>query len=328
MPLAIVGTLLCAIALGALGADQAKPEPAPIVLTPSSSKTLEIPGFSFSGNAQCDAKGNVYFHTGFDPNDSVIFKVQSDGSSTAYRLAGADADETYFVAFRVNPDGKLWLLDGGRQGHEGVYLFEFGEDPSSPARRRLEAPDDLNVQNFLVLRNDHVLLEGYFDERAKSERRGHSYFAEFEASGKLIRESSGKISDKVLKDLATRAPDASAAQGDNGLVYFLESDKVTVVSPTGQETKDIRFSLPEPGYRAYSLYIAGGRLLIGFLRPSEQKPFIVARYALFDASTGEQLRLYEPGPDTGNNLVCFSDEGLTFYRVEHGRVKLVTAAAN
>jgi hypothetical protein len=317
--------LLCGIGLGA---NQAKTPPAPITLMPASSKILEIPGFSSSGNAQCDATGNLYFHTGFDPNDSVVLKVLTDGSSSIYRLVGTDAAETYFTAFRADPDGKLWLLDGGREGHEGIYLFQFGDDPSHSTRTRLDAPEDLEVENFMVLRNDHILLNGYFDENATPKKRGRSYLAEFEPSGKLVRESLERIGDDTLKDLSSRSPDAAAAQSDNGLIYLLEPDKVSVMSSSFKVIRSIKFNPPEPDYRAYNLYFASGRLLIAFMKPSEQRPFIITRYALLDASTGEQLRLFQPGPETGNSLVCFSNEGFTFYRVEHGRVKLVTATAN
>ncbi len=326
-------TLATLLLLGiALGADQVDTSQAPITLTAASSKTLEIPGFSFSGNAQCDASGNLYFHTGFDPNDSIILKLRTDGSSSIYRSAGTSAAATYFWAFRVDPEGKLWLLEGGREEHEGVYLIVFGDDPNSPTRTKLDAREELNVQNvqnFVVLQNGHILLHGYFDEKAPKKERGRSYVAEFDPSGKLVRKSlNGKFSEGELKDIGSRVADAPAAQDDSGRIYLLGPDKVLVVSPNGQIERNIKFRLPEPSYRAYNLYVAGRRLVIGFYRPSEQKPQIIPRYALFDTSSGKQLRLYQPSAELGGSMVCFSDEGFTFFRVEHGRVKLLMATTD
>lgn len=253
--------MLFQIALGANAGDTAD---VPIKLAVTFSHELTLPGFSFSGNAQCDASGNLYFHSGFDGNDSLVLKLRTDGTSTVVRLPDKEATETYFLAFPVSPDGKLWFLDGGREGNEGIYLFEFDDDPTSPIRTHLDAPEGLNAQNFIVLNNGHVLLQGYFDENAPREQRGRGYLGEFDSSGKLLRKSFGKVSEEVLKDVATRAADAAAGQSEDGMTYLLEPDKVVVISQAGEVVKNLPLRTPAPGYRAYNLYVAGRRLVVGF----------------------------------------------------------------
>jgi hypothetical protein len=102
--------MLFQIALGANAGDTAD---VPIKLAVTFSHELTLPGFSFSGNAQCDASGNLYFHSGFDGNDSLVLKLRTDGTSTVVRLPDKEATETYFLAFRVSPDGSygFWTAD-------------------------------------------------------------------------------------------------------------------------------------------------------------------------------------------------------------------------
>jgi hypothetical protein len=300
-----------------------------ITLTASSSRFFNLPGFSFSGVAQCDSQGNLYFHSGLQENESLILELRADGSHAIYTLPATLGMPFYFVAFRVDFNGKLWLVAGG-PGDE-VDLFEFHDDSREPSRTRLDASPSMNaltIHNFVVLQNRNIVLQGYFDAKAPAKRRGHSYLAEFDASGKLVRNLVDKPSGEVLSYIANREPVAAAAQGENGLSYLLEPDKVLVMSQTGKVVRKIALPPPEADFHAYQLYMAKGRLAVAFSKTERQPGPIDTLYALFDASTGERLRVYRPGPETGGNLVCFSDDGFTFYRVEQRRVKLVTATVD
>jgi hypothetical protein len=101
-----------------------------------------------------------------------------------------------------------------------------------------------------------------------------------------------------------------------------------VLSPSGDVAREIKLVPPQPDYRPYLLYLAGQRLAVGDSKTEKRPHRLQTLYALLDASTGQPIRLYQPSPELGNSLVCFSSDGFTSYRVDHGRIELVTAAAN
>ncbi|MGC2743178.1 MAG: hypothetical protein WA672_08315 [Candidatus Angelobacter sp.] len=300
----------------------------PIVLTSNSSKVLPMPVFSAETGPQCDSGGNLYFNTGFSAKSRVVLKLDtSDGSTTVFRPRDASAAETYFVAFHVTAEPKIAILVGGKNNEP--YVYEFDEnDPVNAHRISLEVPDGLNaltVQGFIVLPNQRILLQGYFDDAAPKERRNHGYVAEFAPSGKLLELSLEKASSDVLKSVAGRAAKTEASQSKDGTTFLLEADRIVVLSPAGQVERTIKLTPPEPGYLSDQLYMHRGQLVVGFYHIEDGgRPKV--RYELMNPWTGEIIRIYQAAAELGNNLVCFSDEGLSFMKEEKGHVKLMNAS--
>jgi hypothetical protein len=305
----------------------AEKDQAPITLVATSSRPLDVAGFSSWGESQCDLDGSLYFHTGLRFNDLIFLKLGSDDTHQIYTTEGTPQEDECYDAFRVTPDGKLWVLAGEK--HENISVLEFGDDAKTPRRTKLDTPEEfdvLSVTNFVVLQNEHVRIYGTLGEKAPKRDQGRRYSMEFDASGKLVRKTMDKTSSG--SPAADRYKDASAAQGIDGTLYVLAEDKVLVMSATtGQLMRNIKFRPPETGFEAHQLYVAGRRIVVGFSKAEAGRPLTVL-YALFDATSGEQLRLYKPGPELGNNMVCFSNDGFTFFKVENRHVVLVTAAAN
>jgi hypothetical protein len=306
----------------------AEKDEAPITLVATSSRPLDVAGFSAWGAAQCDLEGSLYFHAGLHLNDLIFLKLGSDDTHQLYTAQGSPEEGEYYVAFRVSSDGKLRVL-AGEKNDSSISVLEYGDDPTTPRRTKLGTPEEfdaLSVTNFVVLQNEHVRIYGTMGEKAPKREQGRRYSMEFDASGKLVRKTMDKTSDSSTA--ADRYKDSSAAQGIDATLYVLAEDKVLVMSPTtGQLIRNIKFRPPEPGFEAHQLYVAGRRIVVGFQKANLGTPLAVL-YALFDATSGEQLRLYQPGPEIGNNMVCFSNDGFTFFKVENRHVVLVTAAAN
>jgi hypothetical protein len=305
----------------------AEKDQAPITLVATSSRPLDVAGFSAWGASQCDLDGSLYFHAGLHLNDLIFLKLGSDDTHQLYTAQGSPEDGEYYIAFRVSSDGNLRVLAGEK--NDGISVLEYGDDPTTPRRTKLGTPeqfDRMSISNFVVLQNEHVRIYGVLGEKAPRREQGRRYSMEFDASGLLVRKTMDKTSDGST--VADRYKDASAAQGNDGTLYVLAEDKVLVVSPTtGQLIRNIKFRPPEPGFEAHQLYVAGRRIAVGFEKANPGTPLAVL-YALFDTTSGEQLRLYQPGPEIGNNMVCFSNDGFTFFKVENRHVVLVTAAAN
>ena len=311
------------------GDEQPNKGQPPIVLAAGSSKVLSLPGFSAETGPQCDPRGNLYFRTGYSELASVVLRIAAkDGSPTVYKVTDPAADGSYFVAFHVGREGKIAVLMGGKKDEPSVYQFKEN-DPAGTNRTALEAPeglDALTVHAFVVLPNDHILLQGYFGKGAPKDKLGHAYLAEFESSGKLLRLSLNNVSDELLKSVENWGAKTETAQGEDGRTYLLLEDRVVVLSPGGEVERELKLTPPESGYRPDLMYMHGGQLIIGFyLLGGAGKPIQGVRFELLEPSSGEILRTFEGAPELGNNLVCFSDEGLTFMRFEHGKVKLINA---
>ncbi|HEY2115825.1 MAG TPA: hypothetical protein VGJ51_12080, partial [Candidatus Angelobacter sp.] len=274
---------------------------------------------------QCDSKGNLYFRTGRSRRKALILKIASkDGVPTAYQVSGQPV-EAFFVAFHVT-GGRIAMLMGGKNSEPFVYEFSE-DDPGNVSTTALEAPEGLNalnVQSFVVLQNDHFVVQGYFGEGTPADKIGHSYLAEFASSGKLLRLTLNKASNDVIKGVAQRGAKTQAAQGQDRMTYLLLADRIVVLSQ-GSVDREIKLKPPASGYKPDVLYMHERRLVVGFLPAGEPGQNLKPLFQLLDPSTGEVLRTFESGPEVGSGLVCFSDEGLTFMKMENKELKLINA---
>ncbi len=303
----------------------------PITLKADSSKVLPMPMFSFETGPQCDSNGDLYFNAGSTAKSQVVLKLATrDGSTTIFRPRDETGAETTLLAFHVSVDSHVTSLVGGKKDEPYVYLFDEN-DPAKSSRIKLDVPDGVNawtIQNFLVLPNGRILLQGYFDTKAPTDKKGKSFFASFDPSGSLLKLSLEKAADDVLKSMvsgdASRGAKTEAAQSKDGTTYLLFPDSVAVITPAGSISRTMKLTPPEPGYVPDQLYMNRGRLVVGYFSPDISGK-MKARYQLLNPSTGELIRLYQPDAELGSTLVCFSDDGFTFLRPEKGHVKLMNA---
>ncbi len=309
-------------------ARAAKQPPEPALLLPGSVKVTSMPAFGWIGPAQCDSDGNVYWHSGYELNAVTFLKLLADGSHVIYDPTDEDAGKLLFIAYYVTSDGRLLVLVTNQR--EELYLLKGGDDAGGFTRSKIDAIEGVGpwtIKSFVALPDGTLLLQGYFDEKAPKEEQGHAYLIELDSSGRVVRKSSDKMRPEAFKS-ASESGTGAPVIGADGLIYFLESDKVVAVSRSGEVARRIPLHPPGEGYEAWQLNTSGGRLLITFLKSPGKKNGVreLARYSLLDLSTGEQLATYRPADELGNVLVCFSDEGLTFYRLNKDKyVELVTA---
>jgi hypothetical protein len=308
------------------------PQDAPIPLKASWSKQLTMPSFMWGDLPQCDAEGNLYFHAAVNVNDSIILKLKDDSSHSIYVLPNEDASKTDFVAFRVSRDGTLRLLAHERKPDRFI-VYKFNSDGEDPTSTVLDSPAGLSILNFQALSNGHVVAHGYLDinaERAMNgdsagEKNGRSFFGEFDPSGKLLRKSEDKASELIERRASTWVGNAAVAESDDGQSYLLAGENILVLSATGELIRTIPLHSPHKDFDPVNIFAAGPWLLVAFFSVEKQGSAFSAMYELIDRSTGEQLRTYVPDKELGNNLVCFSSEGFTFYGVENRHVKMTVA---
>lgn len=313
--------------------DKKAPPQDPVPLAVSSSKALATPSIFHMGNAQCDDKGDIFFLSG-SPQTQVVYKLMSDGSHDVYSLLGDDARDYFYKAFHADRDGRVSLLEIEKKSLRPV-LFSFGEDSTEPARTTLDAPPEMDypgIFSFIQLKTGHILLQGFFGESAPAKDQGHAYIVEFDASGRLLHTFTERNGDKVVD--GNWAGHNAPLEGDDGFIYVLLPGKVLVLSQTGRVRKTITLAPPAEGYVAFQMYLSGSRLAIGYYKrgPVGQGHVLKVEplYAVFDASSGRQLRAYKPVAElTKSILVGFSDEGFIFYKSgRDGEVDLLTARAD
>lgn len=319
-------TLVLLFILGSAGAQEKTPAlpAAPVLLSESESKTVQMSNLYAAGSSACDAGGNLYFNTASDFNTSSIMKLMRGGEYFVYKTPH-EQEKSYFVGFRVNLDGIVYVLNAS---HTKLYLYEFSSDTSDPRRTELDMPAGLEPTNFLVLPRGDVLVDGYFTDSAPS-RHGQSYLGHFAASGRLLHESSDKLSDAVSGDIKSNLIglfSGAAAIAENGRGYLLSGNDVLVLSTEGL-VDTFHLTPPQEGFRPLNIFVVGGRIVVAFINNSAKTLPLPTLYELLDASTGKEIRTYKPADEMGNNLVCFSKEGFTFLRVEvgKGRLKLISA---
>jgi hypothetical protein len=310
------------------GTDQQSSPPIPRVLRGSSSQPLGVPPFGAYDNAYCDNDRNLFFHIGAETasfNKGVIMKLAPNSQMpTLYQLPGEFSGKIGFLEFFVTPSGSVWLLEEAPDGT--IYAFGFDSDGSMASRSRLDAPEHLRAADFVVSEHGVTLLGGYFNNDAPENLRGKTYLALFEKSGKLRKEiKQESIQDVDLKDITKKLHDGGVGVGPEGNFYFLHSNEILVISEYGDVVRRLSFRRPAKDATATKIDLSDGALSIHFVKPNKDGP-LLTQFLLLDSATGEPFALYEPSDELGNNCVCFSHrDGYTFFRIENGKVKLVSA---
>jgi hypothetical protein len=305
--------------------ERVKDDP-PAILTVASRKPLDLPGFSAFGFAQCDAEGNLFYHSGYFVNDPVVLKISIDGSHTLYTPQGEGADHVIFVSYSVNRDGKLYLLTQDREAQH-LQLYSFGDDPNSPARINLDLPDEVafkNISGFVALEKNLVFFGSFTNEKVKSDL-GRSFVLQFDVSGKLLRKSFENVKDESHKEVV-RTWDPTTKQGDDGLVYSLQQNNVVVRSISGEKIRSLPFETPRD-YQPFDIYVAKGRVAVVFAKHELYKPMQV-RFQLLDSSSGESLRTYEPSQELKGHEACFTGDQFSFLGMRDDKSELEFAPAN
>ena len=310
------------------------PVPPAVPLPATEVKATSTQWFWWIGAAQCDGEGNIYWHSGsLNVQDLTFVKLLTDGSSAIYHPVGSQSADLDFISYYVSHNGELFVLATERANYKVLYLLKAGNDPGSFSSARLDVPDGLDpmtVNGFAVLPSGETFIHGYFGKEAPKADRGRSYFLELDASGKLLRRSSGQVSDSAAKDVDKGIVPLQVAPaiGGDGLIYVLGPGRVLGLSPSGEVIRTISLSPPKDGYDApFDLRAAGNRLLLTWRKSAERH--VETEYELLDGSTGEVLRLYRP-TESKDMLVCFTRNSLIFDggKDKAGNIQLVTAPAN
>lgn len=318
-------SVLLVLLMSGLMAQDALKQMSPRPLKSSHTVELPVPAFGAYGDPQCDENMAIYYHLATDKyGRTVLLRFsQSGDESTLYKLPDEFAESTDFVDFSVTPSGDVEALVIDQEFHP--IIFGFNSEGHVSSHARLEIPNHVMAKHINLFSNGTVLFSGYYTSAAPTALAGKGYVSLFQASGKLL-----KTLDRLREETKLDTPEpghpveSATTIGRDGNVYLLTASKVLVISPSGKLRREITFTKPSPEFSAVTVQYSDGWLAISFAKP--EKPEILFRYLVVNASDGSPLGLYEPTEETGNDNVCFSrHDGFLFLGSEHGRVKLVTA---
>jgi len=125
-----------------------------------------------------------------------------------------------------------------------------------------------------------------------------------------------------LKDSKLAEGGVASARGN---LYFLASNQISVISPSGELIRKVPFTKPDRESIATKVYASGGVLIVALNVIKKSDPNVSRRYLLLDENTGEAKAYYQP-PDRNWSDVCLTtDQALVFLAPERGKNKLVTA---
>ncbi len=303
------------------------PEQTPITLQADSSRTVHVPDFSSQGDAKCDASGNMFFDVDdVSSNAGSLLEISRDGSRTSVytprgHSAGTTGDGVQLMDFAVAPSGGVHEL---MQSQKEVFVLDFDSDGDVKHRTRLEVPDHVEAKKLAVFDDGVMYFAGFFTRLAPVDQRGASYVALFESSGKLRTRLTGYPAIK-LAELGTKIPEGAALTAQDGNLYVLSPDKVTVVSENGDIVRSMPFTKPDPETSAVRLDVSEGLLSI-VLAKTGKNHLEIRKYLVIYAVTGEKFGYYEASAELGNTDVCFSrTDGYAFTQGDNGQLKLINA---
>src|SRR5579859_4429788 len=266
---------------GLLAQDTLPNKPRP--LTASSTHQLQVPPFGAAGVVQCDENSATYYHL-FSGSYSrtVILRFSLSGEkSTLYKLPDDLAGTTSFIDFSVSPGGEVSALVGDSEFRP--IVFRFDSDGNVSSQTKLEAPEQVVGEHIAVFPNGTMLFYGYYGRQAKKDLIGKRYAGLFKASGELLKRLDKlDLGEMKIDQQGTHLPEGGATVGRDGNVYLLSSDKVLVVSPSGQVQRKISFSKPDPEFSAFSVQSSDGLLAISFAKPGKKE--LMFRYLVVNAS--------------------------------------------
>jgi hypothetical protein len=299
-------------------------------LSTTSMKALSVPAFSSTHPGQCDSLGNLYFQLSngterFDGSYIMRLAVESETPTVyAIPLDLAKLHEAW-VNFSVSLNGKVSILDEDGTGQMNILSYDANGRVISQVK--LETPDQLDPRDLFVYDSGVILLSGYYGPQAPPLARGKTYTALFEPTGKLrkvLEAESNLFID--LMELKRKPLDSTGVIGPDQLLYYARSNHISAIREDGTVVRRFSFSKPADTDTVASIKYSDGLLSVEFVGMTAEHT-IRTQFLVLDVKTGDRVGFYTHTADQGNNSVCFSrHDGYTFFRIENGKVKLVTAS--
>jgi hypothetical protein len=303
---------------------QSPPVIFPLSLTgdPQATKAAPFGGLS---DTQCDDAGNIYVHYVTRQSDSFSFssgvtKIQSDGRAEKIAMDNQpDSGPVHVFQFAAAQDGSLHEIARARKFNSPdapteVYYVTFDSDGTFHSREPFEK--EFIPTLLLPLPGGDFFAMGVTTEEKEDEVQEKPLAGIFGPDAKLkwaLQKKADKpAAQSRAKDPTELGEDSSpqgtaAVLGADGNIYVLfdgSDTKIEVVTQRGRVARKLTLQLPAGMLMATGIWVSGGRILVAYDGESDD-PKTAHMYALYDAQTGQNVRLYRP--DFFGTPVCFVD---------------------
>jgi hypothetical protein len=128
------------------------------------------------------------------------------------------------------------------------------------------------------------------------------------------------LGDVDLATVGKKLADVGSAPGEDWFLYLLRREEIIVISESGTIVRRMPFKKPNPELFATRIDVSGGLADVELVKDQGMGKPVKIQLFVLNASTGDRLAFYEPGPELGNNLLCFSQSaGFVFFTVRDGK---------
>lgn len=308
----------------------------------------DVPIGTLFGKNRCDDAGNVYVRVSPIADAgrilrAPVFRIKNDGTSKAFDLQnmpGTEGKDVSGFVYNVDKSGGVHYfvrLFDLKTGAEDSYLVAFGSDGSY--RSRIEVDKRFRPTQIVPLANGSYFLAGLM-AKEKNDTPQPSFSVLLDSTGKLIRdlkrvEDDNPPKEQDIKGITNRAIEMGDAQeGPDGRLYLISGTLPTVVrvlSPTGEQERQITLETPFPEFKRGNVFLTPGKITAGIIetpRKDENGRVIsqIVRFVSYDAATGEPISIFDVDNFKGP-VACFDGENFKILRVTPtGKFAIISGA--
>jgi hypothetical protein len=286
--------------------------------------------------AQCDGKGNVYYHPAMEapanPMSGPLVRISADGHQVVNIGLDSAPDfpkGTPFNTFALGLRGEVHILV---YKHGEPYLVNFNDDGDFESVAGLEG--NFAVTEFAVFPTGELLIAGARIPEGRGRQKPVPFTAIFDRNGIVLKEL------RIESDVQAKpgsAPEADstlesgqAVPADDGNIYLMRSSQkpsIVVISPAGEIVRRVRLTPPSDFPQPGNFGVGGGKIAMSFFRPTnDERHSGTYLYSLYDAETGEREMDFVPAAEAGGDFLCYSPNQFTLFGWHDDGLDLVHAA--
>lgn len=283
----------------------------------------KAPPFAGVSDMQCDGSGTIYVHYVVRDGDSFSFssgvtKIESDGSVEKVPISALpNTGPVHVFQFAVAEDHSLHEIvraepDDAPDASSQIYYVTF--DPDGAFHSKEPFDEEFIPSLLLPLPDGDFFATGVTMEEKEDDVEESPLSGIFGPDAKLKVSLRNKTEDSSVQ-AADKGSSASAndtfeqggvaAVGADGNIYVLvdgNATKVKVITQSGRMVRELTLRNPFSLGTATGMWISGGMILVTYEGEADD-PKDGSMYALYDAQTGQNVRLYRP--DFSGSLACF-----------------------
>lgn len=293
-------------------------------LRPMSTRSTNIPAFSFMGPAQCDVLDDMFFLVEGNPSaqgDWAILRL--DRSVVPFVYDVPESQNANVIRYYVDPQSGV--LSALTQTGTRTTLTMFDRSGNQPTNTVVNVPAGLMV-DAIAVDSTVLLISGFFDARAAKLEQMTTFVGLFDAKTGQLRTRVSSLSGRRVTSDDLHRPRDMAAVADGPHFYVATFGTVARIDSNGTMQQIL---LPRPAAATVVTGISrsGEGLAFDLMTPhAKNAPAQPLEFAVVDPVAMHVTRRLRSSAEMGNLLVCAKDP-YVFVKSVNGKLKFITATA-